>query len=74
VQATVRAYDPEIRAGSVLLDDGLELPFDATAVASTLRHLRPGQRVRIAVEGAGRHRRVAALTLATFPDLGTGGG
>ena len=68
MQATVRRFDPETRAGSVLLDDGLELPFDADAFdASGLRLLRPGQRVTVRDSGRGPDRRVAALTLATFP-------
>ena len=37
----------------MLLDDGTPVPFDAPAFdAGGLRLLRPGQRVRIEVEGA----------------------
>ncbi|MFH8984629.1 hypothetical protein [Streptomyces varsoviensis] len=51
MQATAYTYDPRTRAGSVLLDDGTPLPFDAAAFdAGGLRLLRPGQRVRIEVE------------------------
>ncbi|XVQ13104.1 hypothetical protein ACQP1W_11325 [Spirillospora sp. CA-255316] len=54
MQATVRHFDPGTRSGSVLLDDGTELPFDTEAFdAGGLRLLRLGQRVNIAVEGGG---------------------
>lgn len=69
MQATVRSFAPELRSGTVLLDDGGELPYDARAFdAGGLRLLRPGQRVRIRVIGEGAGRRVSYLTLATFPD------
>jgi 2-phospho-L-lactate guanylyltransferase len=68
VQATVRSFSPETRSGSVLLDDGTELPFDRWAFdRGHLRHVRFGQRVRIKVEGEGAAARVTALTLATLP-------
>ncbi len=67
MQATVRTFDPLTRAGSVLLDDGTELPYDGAAFhRGGLRHVRSGQRVRIGLDDAGQ--RVVALTLATFPD------
>lgn len=48
MQATVHTFDEGTRAGSVLLDDGRERPFDAEVFAqSALRHLRSGQRVSI---------------------------
>lgn len=63
MQATVRTFDPQTRSGSVLLDDGRELFYDAAAFdAGGLRLLRFGQRVRI--EAAGD--RVTFVTLATF--------
>jgi 2-phospho-L-lactate guanylyltransferase len=68
VQATVRTYDRVTHRGSVLLDNGVELPFDAAAFAvSGLRVLRLGQRVRIRVAGEGLQQRVSKLTLSTFP-------
>jgi 2-phospho-L-lactate guanylyltransferase len=68
MQATVRDFDPRTRAGSVLLDDGAALPFPAEAfLASGLRTLRLGQRLRIEVTGAGQDRRVSRLSLATLP-------
>ncbi len=69
MQATAFTFDAETREGSVLLDDGTPLPFDAAAFdAGALRLLRPGQRVRIRTEGAGDARRVVFVTLATYPD------
>ena len=48
MQASVHKYDDESGSGSVLLDDGREIPFDGNVLdASGLRHLRPGQRVSI---------------------------
>ncbi|MFF3496235.1 hypothetical protein ACFYWS_33380 [Streptomyces sp. NPDC002795] len=70
MQATAYTYDSETRAGSVLLDDGTPVPFDAAAFdAGGLRLLRPGQRVRIEVqdtEGAADARRITLVTLQTF--------
>jgi 2-phospho-L-lactate guanylyltransferase len=69
VQATIRRFDAETRSGSVLLDDGLEIPFDAAAFdAGRMRLARFGQRVRISVAGEGSHRVITTLTLATFPE------
>lgn len=69
VQATVRSFDATTRAGSVLLDDGVELPYDATAFeAGGIRLLRPGQRVRIEVADGPAGREVVFLTVATLPD------
>lgn len=63
MQATVRSFDPVTRTGSVLLDDGTELPYGAAAFDSGgIRLLRSGQRVRIEVDGA----RVTFLTIATL--------
>lgn len=67
MQATVRTFDPDTRSGSVLLDDGTELPFDGPAFdAGGLRLLRFGQRVRIIVDGEGPSARVTFLTLSTL--------
>ncbi len=69
VQATVRSFDPATRSGTVLLDDGIELPYDAAAFdAGALRLLRSGQRVRVEVHDDGGVRRVTYLTIATLPD------
>ncbi|NGN64031.1 hypothetical protein G5C51_08945 [Streptomyces sp. A7024] len=67
MQATAYTYDADSRSGSVLLDDGTPLPFDAAAFdAGGLRLLRVGQRVRIEVSGEGDERRVTFVTLQTF--------
>ncbi|MER7544508.1 hypothetical protein ABTW95_16020 [Spirillospora sp. NPDC127506] len=64
MQGTVKAFDAETRSGSVLLDDGTKLAFDADAFAAGgLRLLRFGQRVNLALDGD----RVRAITLSTFP-------
>ena len=48
MQASVHRYDDENGSGSVLLDDGREIPFDGNVLDSSgLRLLRPGQRVSI---------------------------
>ncbi|MGW1837374.1 hypothetical protein [Streptomyces sp. NPDC002067] len=67
MQATAYTYDADSRSGSVLLDDGTPVPFDAAAFdAGGLRLLRPGQRVRIETTGEGDTRRITLLTLQTF--------
>ncbi|MTE21169.1 hypothetical protein F0L17_19010 [Streptomyces sp. TRM43335] len=67
MQATAYTYDPATRSGAVLLDDGTPLPFDAAAFdAGGLRLLRPGQRVRIEIDGEGADRRITLVTLQTF--------
>lgn len=64
MQATVKTYDAATRTGSVLLDDGSELAFDAAAFdAGGLRLLRFGQRVNIAVDAD----RITCVTLSTLP-------
>jgi 2-phospho-L-lactate guanylyltransferase len=67
MQATSYTYDAASRSGSVLLDDGTPVPFDAAAFdAGGLRLLRPGQRVRIEMAGEGAERRITLVTLQTF--------
>lgn len=67
MQATAYTYDAHTRSGSVLLDDGTPVPFGAAAFdAGGLLLLRPGQRVRIEVEGEGEQRRITLVTLQTF--------
>ncbi len=68
MQATVRTYDRVTQSGTVLLDDGLEIPFDSPAFAAGgLRHVRLGQRVRLRTEGSGEALRITGLTLVTLP-------
>lgn len=67
VQATVSSFDPHLRAGTVLTDEGLELSYGPDAFAgSGLRHLRVGQRVAIETGGTGRDLHVVALRLYTL--------
>ncbi|WP_228989954.1 hypothetical protein [Streptomyces sp. DH8] len=67
MQATSYTYDPHTRCGSVLLDDGTPVEFDAAAFdAGGLLLLRPGQRVRVEGEGEGAALRISLVTLQTF--------
>jgi 2-phospho-L-lactate/phosphoenolpyruvate guanylyltransferase len=51
MQATVASFDADSESGTVLLDDGLRLSFDAAIFAgSGARMLRPGQRVFVEVD------------------------
>jgi 2-phospho-L-lactate guanylyltransferase len=64
MQGTVASFDDRERSGTVLLDDGTELTFPASAfAASGLRLLRPGQRVRL----DRRDGNVVGLSLITMP-------
>ncbi len=64
MQGTVATYDELTRDGTVLLDDGTEVPFPGTAVAAGgLRLLRSGQRVRLIRRGD----EITAVTLITMP-------
>ncbi len=73
VQATIASQNPTTRAGSIVLDDGVELAFAAAVVDPRLRALRPGQRVRILLTGPPGSRVVTWVTLATFDATGAPG-
>jgi 2-phospho-L-lactate guanylyltransferase len=63
MQATVATYDEASRSGTVFLDDGTRLAFEASALDGTgLRLLRPGQRVKVDGE-PGSIERIQILTL-----------
>ena len=67
MQGTVSAFDATTHDGRVLLDDGLELPFAAEALAgSRLRLLRPGQRVRLETTGSGTGLRIVGVQILTL--------
>jgi cold shock CspA family protein len=67
MQATVSSFDQATRAGTVLLDDGVELPFGADALTGTgLRLLRPGQRVRLETTGDGARTEIVGLQILTL--------
>ncbi len=69
MQATVRYFDPTTRSGTVLLDDGTELPYgEAAFAAGGVRLLRVGQRVRLRTDGTGSQQKVTFLTVATLAD------
>ncbi|HEX5205761.1 cold-shock protein [Paractinoplanes rhizophilus] len=60
MQGTIATFDPRTRAGTLLLDDGTELAFDADAFQrSGLRLLRLGQRVVVEAEATGLISRLA---------------
>ncbi|MFP3987670.1 hypothetical protein U9R90_09210 [Streptomyces sp. E11-3] len=70
MQATSYTYDPETRCGSVLLDDGTPVPFDAAAFdAGGLLLLRVGQRVRIEVDESTKTGGQPRITLVTLQTL-----
>jgi cold shock CspA family protein len=59
MQGTVATFDPEHHTGTLLLDDGTELPFPAEAFErSGLRLLRLGQRVGVEADASGLVHRV----------------
>lgn len=67
MQATVSSFDAATVSGTVLLDDGVSVPFEAAALAgSGLRLLRPGQRVRLETSGAGSSLHVDRLQILTL--------
>lgn len=52
MQATIHTFDPATGTGSVILDTGKVVPFEAEPfAASSLRHLRLGQRLSIELTG-----------------------
>ncbi len=66
-QGTIKSFDTASSTGS-LLDDGLkERSFDREAfVASGLRELRIGQRVRFELEGDAEKPRVSHLNIVSL--------
>ena len=66
-QGTVKTFAEDTRSGSVLLDDGTEIPLPTEAFErSGLRILRFGQRVRFELEGTGDDRRVHSIDIVTM--------
>jgi 2-phospho-L-lactate/phosphoenolpyruvate guanylyltransferase len=64
MQGTVSEFDPDARAGALLLDDGTRLEFGAGAfAASGLRLLRLGQRVQVERDD---HDIVTRITIPTM--------
>jgi 2-phospho-L-lactate/phosphoenolpyruvate guanylyltransferase len=64
MQGTVSEFDPDTRAGALLLDDGTRLVFAAAAFdASGLRLLRLGQRVQVERDTGGTVTRITIPTM-----------
>jgi cold shock CspA family protein len=67
MQGTVKEFSEETRSGSVILDDGTEIPLPPEAFSrSGLLKLQYGQRVRFEVEGEGDARRVRTINITTL--------
>ena len=65
MQGTVATFDPRSHTGTLLLDDGTELPFPAEAFhRSGLRLLRLGQRVTVESDREGTVSRVSVPGIA----------
>jgi cold shock CspA family protein len=66
-QGTVKDYDVENRAGSLLTDDEEEIGIDATSVEGAgIRYLRIGQRVKFDVVDEGGRKMARTLRIVTF--------
>jgi cold shock CspA family protein len=66
-QGTIRDYDVEKRAGSLLLDDHTEVAIDRTSTESSgLRYLRIGQRVSLDVADESGTKVARNLRILTF--------
>jgi cold shock CspA family protein len=66
-QGTIKHFDPQTRAGSLLLDDRTEVAIDATSVeGGAILYLRIGQRVRFDVVEEGGRKLARTLRLVTF--------
>ncbi|MGH2676790.1 MAG: cold-shock protein [Actinomycetota bacterium] len=66
-QGTVKTYDVENRAGSLLTDDQQEVAIDAGSVEGAgIRYLRIGQRVKFDVADEGGKKVARTLRIVTF--------
>jgi cold shock CspA family protein len=66
-QGTVKHFDAGTRSGSVLLDDGTEIPLGAEAFdRSGLLMLRFGQRVRFELSGPADEPFVSSIDVVTM--------
>lgn len=66
-QGTVKHFDEQTRAGSLLLDDRTEVSIDATSVeGGGIRFLRIGQRVRFDLVEEGGRKLARTLRIVTF--------
>jgi cold shock CspA family protein len=65
-QGTVKRYDVDGHAGSVLLDDGTEIDIDPVSTQdSGLRYLRLGQRVKFEIVEHGDAKLARKLRILT---------
>ena len=66
-QGTIKDYDEQARAGSLLQDDRTEIFIDRTSTeGSNVRTLRIGQRVSFEVADEGGRPMARGLRLVTF--------
>jgi hypothetical protein len=63
LQATVRRFNPADRTGEALDDSGSIYELPAERLDPAVRHLRPGQRVRLEWIG----EELTLVTIATLP-------
>ena len=66
-QGTIRDFDDETRAGSLLTEDGTEVRIDPTSLEGAgLRTLRLGQRVRFDMADEAGTKVARSLRIVTF--------
>jgi cold shock CspA family protein len=66
-QGTVKDYDIEERAGSLLMEDRTEVQIDPTSMeGSGIRYLRLGQRVRFDLVEEGGRKIARTLRIVTL--------
>lgn len=66
-QGTIKDYDAEARAGTLLMEDETEVLIDAESLeGSGIRHLRIGQRVRFELAEQSGTKVARSLRLVTF--------
>lgn len=66
-QGTIRDFDVESRAGTLLMEDRTEVGIDATSIeGSGILTLRIGQRVRFDLVEEGGRKVAKTLRLVTF--------
>ncbi|HEY6796299.1 MAG TPA: hypothetical protein VI248_16610, partial [Kineosporiaceae bacterium] len=64
MQATVHAFDPTTRSGTVVTDDGVLVPLAREVLEkSPLRTLRQGQRLTVTIAGLGAQAQVTSIAL-----------
>jgi 2-phospho-L-lactate/phosphoenolpyruvate guanylyltransferase len=70
MQATVHAFDPDTRSGTVVTDGGVLVPLSPQAFEeSALRTLRPGQRLTVVITGIGAQAQVTALAIESVGNV-----